>query len=104
VTKDDGDTHNGPSSGLGSRLDSITSWFKDKLGRAPSSRTRGMLLDDDQKPSGEAMSSMQERPSFDVDEDTKREFGLLDDLSDRRVQRVSEARPSFLEEERDEAP
>jgi hypothetical protein len=103
VTNDGDDTHDGRSSVIGSRLDSIVSWFKEKLGKAPP-RAGGMLLDDDPKPAGDAMSWMQEGPRFDVDEETKREFAVLDDLADRRVEKLSEARPSFLREpEPDEA-
>jgi hypothetical protein len=98
VANDAADTKGGgPSSVVGSRLDSITSWIKERLGKVPT-RTKGMLLDDDEKPADDALSSMQERPQFDVDVETKREFAARDDLADRRVVKPSEARPSLLEE------
>ena len=88
----------GPSSAIRARVGSIVAWVKEKRVKGPARRPTGMLLDDDAKPVEDALSTLQERPRFDVDEETKREFAVLDDLADRRAEQTAAGRPSALTE------
>ena len=88
----------GPSAEIRARVGSIVAGVKDKLLKGPGRRTTGMLLDDDARPDEDALSTLQERPRFDADEETKREFAVLDDLSDRSAEQTAARRPSALTE------
>jgi hypothetical protein len=89
-------THNDPSAVSGSRLGSIVAWFKVKFGKAQS-QTGGQLVDDDPKPARFGMSWPDE-PPLHIDEETKREFAVLDDLADRGADELPSGRPVYLRE------